>query len=66
MIADLDIYRAAKLFVDQQGDEAAVYSATRADQLLEEGDLEGATVWRAISVAIKELQRTRRPDETVN
>jgi hypothetical protein len=47
MTSDLDIYRAAELLlIDQPGDEAALYSAGRADLLLEEGDIEGATIWR--------------------
>jgi hypothetical protein len=57
MIADLDIYGAATLIVDKQGDEAAAYTAARADQCLEEGELKGTAVWRAITVVIEELQR---------
>jgi len=37
----------------------------RADELLAEGDIDGAATWRAIIRAIEELQRTRRADETV-
>ena len=33
---------------------------------LEEGDFEGAAVWRTILGAIKELQRAIKPDEAVN
>jgi hypothetical protein len=36
--ADLDIYRAAKLLVDQHGEDAALHAAGRAEQLLTEGD----------------------------
>jgi hypothetical protein len=66
MIADLDIWRAAKLLIDQHSDEAALYAAGRADLLLEEGDVTGAAVWRAIVAAIEELQRERGPGEAVN
>ena len=52
MIADLDIFRVAKLMIDQHGDEAALHAAGRADFLLDEGDIEGATVWREIIKAI--------------
>ena len=38
MTSDLDIYRAAKLLIDKHGEEAALYAAGRADQLLDEGD----------------------------
>jgi hypothetical protein len=56
---DLDIYRAAKLLIDRHGDEAALYAVRRADLLLEEGDTEGATTWRAFARAIEELRRDR-------
>jgi hypothetical protein len=36
-------------------------AAERADTLLAEGDLDGASPWRAIIRAIEELQRGRRP-----
>jgi hypothetical protein len=38
----------------------------RADALLDEGDIEGSAVWRAIVRAIKELQRERGPREAVS
>jgi hypothetical protein len=47
LIPDLDIYRAAKLLIDQHGPDAGLSAAGRADLLLEEGDTEGAAVWRA-------------------
>jgi hypothetical protein len=42
MIPDLDIYRAAKLLVDQHGEDAPIRAAERADELLQGGDLGGA------------------------
>ena len=66
IILDIDVYRAAKLLIDQHGDEAVLHAVGRADFLLEEGDFEGAAVWRTILGAIKELQRVREPDEAVN
>ena len=66
MTDDLDIYRAAKLVIDQHGDDAALYASGRADVLLEDGDIEGATIWRRITAAVEELQRQRRPDEAIN
>ena len=59
MTSDLDIYRSAKLLIDQHGEEAARHAAKRADALLEGGDMEGRRVWLSIREAIKELQRTR-------
>ena len=42
MIPDLDIYRAAKLLVDQHGEDAPIRAAELADEMLEAGDIEGA------------------------
>jgi hypothetical protein len=42
MISDPDIYRAAKLLVDQHGEEAAEWAQRRVAQLSDEGDPEGA------------------------
>ncbi len=35
MISDLDIYRTAKLLVDQHGDMAPIHAAMNADAMLE-------------------------------
>jgi hypothetical protein len=66
MISDPDIYRAAKMLIDQHGEDAAERAAQRADVLLEEGDVEGAAVWRQILWAVGDLTRARRDDEPVN
>jgi hypothetical protein len=66
VISDMDAYRAAKLLMDQHGEDAATFAAGRADLLLEEGDVEGSAVWRRIRAAIEELRRGRREDEAVN
>jgi hypothetical protein len=66
MIDDPDIFRAAKLLIDQHGDDAPIRAAQRADVLLEEGDMDGALVWRRILDAIDELQRGRREGEALN
>ena len=64
MTSALDIYRSAKLLIDQHGEEAPIFAAMRADALLEAGDREGRQVWLSIREAIKELRRTRpRRDE---
>jgi hypothetical protein len=46
LIPELDIYRAAKLLIDQHGQDAPIRAAERADELLEAaistaGDLAG-------------------------
>ena len=57
----IDIFRAAKLVIDRDGDEAALYAAARTAVLAGEGDVEGAAVWRQVTAAPEELRRERRP-----
>ena len=57
-MTDLDIYRSAKVLVDQHGDEAPIHAAMRADELLDIANLDGAAVWRRVLKAIKEILRT--------
>lgn len=66
MIDDPDIFRAAKLLIDQHGEDAAIRAAQRTDALLEEGDVDGALVWRRILGTIDELHRGRRIGEALN
>ena len=64
--SDLDIYRSAKLLVDQHGDEAPIHAAMRADELLGAGDLDGCAVWKRIVNATKELlSKERSPGGSV-
>ena len=37
MTSDLDIYRSAKLLIDQHGEDAAIFAAMQADKRLEAG-----------------------------
>ncbi len=57
MVNDLDIYRSAKILIDQHGDDAGLEAAVRADAMLEHGDMAGAKTWRAIVKAVEELRR---------
>jgi hypothetical protein len=54
MVADIDIWRTARLIM-QQRDEPEFYAAQRADELLGAGDLEGNRVWRRIGMAVRNL-----------
>jgi triphosphoribosyl-dephospho-CoA synthetase len=67
MIANLDIWRAAQLLVKRHGNDAAIEAGMRADELLPEGDVDGAATWWAIIRAVEVLQRTSpRVGEAVN
>ena len=59
MVSDFDIYRSAKLLVDQHGEDAATHAAMEADKLMAKGDMEGAATWKRVIAAIEELQRTK-------
>ncbi len=43
MLSELDILRSAKLVLDHHGEDALVYAARRADELLERGDAQTPT-----------------------
>ncbi len=58
MVSEIDIYRSAKLLIDQHGEDAATEAAMRADNMLAAGGLDGKRVWLRIIAAIEELQRT--------
>ncbi len=58
MIPGLDINRAAKAIIRKFGEGARVHAATRADAMLDAGDLDGLTVWKRILRAVEELQET--------
>ena len=67
MPSEIDIYRSAKLLIDQHGEDAAIHAAMPADACSEKGDLEGKAVWLRVIRAIEELQRTRpRGDEAAH
>ncbi len=60
MPSNLDIYRSAKLLIDQHGEDAGLEAAMRADAMLAKGDLDGKRAWLRIMKAVDELQRTER------
>ncbi len=45
MTSDLDIYRTAKLLVDNHGAEAPFHAAMNADAMLAKDDMDGQAVW---------------------
>jgi hypothetical protein len=66
MIEEPEIFRPAVLLFDQHGEHAAFRAAQRADELLEEGDVDGNAVWRRILADVEELRRGRRDGEPLN
>ncbi len=45
MVSDLDIWRAANLYIKQHGENAALEGGMMADKMLEKGDLEGRSFY---------------------
>ncbi len=67
MLPEIDIWRAAMVLVARFGNAAATRAAKRADDLLDQGDIEGVIVWRRIRGACEELSRNERePDRSVH
>jgi hypothetical protein len=59
MIADLSVWRAAALLIDQHSGGAEIFAAQHADQMLSRGDLYGQKVWMRIRQAVLELRGSR-------
>ena len=66
MTSDLDIYRSANELIKQHGDAADIEAAMRADELAEDGDMEGRAVWLRIVKAIEELRQREPGDRAVH
>ena len=66
MISDLDIWRSAQVMVKRYGDDAPIEAAARADEMLDQGDMDGFAIWQRITAAVEELLRAKpRPGEKV-
>jgi len=61
----IDLYRTAKLLIDQHGEDAAIEAAMKADRCLESGDLDGVSVWKGVIRAIGKLC-THRGNDPLN
>ncbi len=60
--SEIDIWRAARQMIDLYDLDAGWRAGLRADQLLEDGDVDGFHVWVRIVRAIKELQQSEPSD----
>ena len=60
-IKEIDIWRMAKLLIDQHGSRAPIVAAQRLDALLATRDLDGRIAWRRIANAVDALLRREAP-----
>lgn len=63
MITEIDVWRTAWLMVKRHQEDATFHAAQRADELLEEGDIDGAATWRRIMAAIEKIQSSEPAGE---
>lgn len=64
-MAELDIWRTAKLMVERFGEDAVVETSMRVDQMAADNDLVGRRVWLLVLAAVRELQNTS-PQGTIH
>jgi hypothetical protein len=55
--SDLDIFRAANMYVERYGDEAIAKAREMVRSLKERGDEDGADTWLRIIVAIETMRQ---------
>ena len=53
---EIDIWRSAKIYLNNYGEDAVIHASLRADKLLDQGDYNGSLVWRRVIKVIEELQ----------
>jgi hypothetical protein len=58
---EIDVWRSARLLINEHGEGAEFVAAQRADQMIARGNPEGEAMWKKILVAIRELQKNRPP-----
>ncbi len=59
MLFHFDLWRVTNVMIEGYGDGAATEAAMRADEFLDQGNLDGQRLWMRIMQAIEELQRER-------
>ncbi len=48
VVSDKDIYRSAKLLIDQHGDDAPIFAAVQANKRTEAGECRGTNPWWSV------------------
>lgn len=55
MLSEWELWACANLYVKNHGEDAPILAAIRADELMEQGELDGAANFRAIVRRINQL-----------
>ncbi|MBT4934720.1 MAG: hypothetical protein HOJ87_05860 [Rhodospirillaceae bacterium] len=64
MPTNRDIFTNANELIKEHGEDASIYAAMMADELLDQGDMDGVAVWKRILKAVDELLSEDRPEGT--
>ena len=64
MISERDTWAAANILIKKYGDDAELRAAERADEMLDQGDIDGQRIWLRILEAVKRLTDTEPPKNT--
>ncbi len=60
------VVRTAKLLIEEHGASAPLRAAQRADELLDEGDIDGSMFWGQTHEMIEEITRNRSEKDLPN
>ena len=63
MISDRDLWAAALVMAKRYGADAMLEAASRAEQLEEDGDWQGALTWHRVLDSIERIQATKPADD---
>ena len=64
MLSEWELWACANEYIRQHGVDAPIHAAMRADELLENGDIDGSGNWRAIVKRINQL--LAKPEGALN
>ncbi len=64
MISERDTWAAANILIKKYGDDAELRAVERADEMLDQGDIDGQRMWLRIMEAVRQLADTEPPKDT--
>ena len=61
MLSDWELWAVANKLIEQRGDQAPAFAATRIEELARAGDRDGVAAWEAISTRVGQLSAPPPP-----